>query len=257
MIESAPEPDDPQRELARLRGRLADQQRRIEALERTNAELDEFAYAAAHDLRAPLRGIANLAAWIEEDLGTAAPRKVREHLATMRGRAARMDGLIRGLLELARVGRARPQPERVDLTELLHDTIDLLSPPKTSRLLIIGAMPALFAERYALQQVFLNLLGNAIQHSGKPDVVVRITSSERVDEVELSVADDGVGIPHELQAQCWEVFQTLHPREVLDTPGIGLAIVKKQIEANGGRAWFVPRPKQGADVRFTWRKRAR
>lgn len=236
---------------------FADQQRLIEALERTNAELDQFAYAASHDLRAPLRGIANLAAWIEEDLGTAAPKKVREHIAMLKGRAARMDRLIRGLLELARVGRARQKPERVDVTELLHETIDLLSPPPASRILIIGAMPTLFAERYALQQVLLNLIGNAIQHSGKQDVVVRITSIEGPDEVELSIADDGVGIPPELQAQCWEVFQTLQSRDVVDTPGIGLAIVKKQVEANGGRAWFVPRPKQGVDVRFTWRKRAK
>jgi signal transduction histidine kinase len=236
---------------------FADQQRLIAALEKTNAELDQFAYAASHDLRAPLRGITNLAAWIEEDLGTAAPKQVRDHLAMLRGRAARMDLLIRGLLELARVGRARQKPERVDVTELLHETIDLLSPPKASRILIIGAMPTLFAERYALQQVLLNLIGNAFQHSGKPDVVVRITAIERADEVELSIADDGVGIPPDHQARCWEVFQTLQSRDVVDTPGIGLAIVKKQVEANDGRAWFVPRPKQGVDVRFTWPKRAR
>lgn len=235
---------------------FADQHRLIEALERTNAELDQFAYAASHDLRAPLRGIANLADWIEEDLGAAAPRKVREHLAMLKARAARMDRLIRGLLELARVGRARQQPERVDVTELLHETIDQLSPPPASRILIIGAMPTLLAERYALQQVLINLLGNAIQHAGKPDVVVRITAEERDDEVELSVADDGAGIPPELQAQCWEVFRTLESRDVVDTPGIGLAIVKKQVEASGGRAWFVPGPQQGVEVRFTWPRRA-
>jgi signal transduction histidine kinase len=133
----------------------------------------------------------------------------------------------------------------------------VLSPPPASRILLIGAMPTLIAERYALQQVLLNLIANAIQHSGKPDVVVRITSIDHEEEVELSIADDGVGIPHELQAQCWEVFQTLQSRDVVDTPGIGLAIVKKQVEAAGGRAWFVPRPNQGVDVRFTWRRRAR
>jgi signal transduction histidine kinase len=236
---------------------FADQQRLITALEKTNAELDQFAYAASHDLRAPLRGIGNLATWIEEDLGSGAPKKVREHLTLLKKRAARMDQLIRGLLDLARVGRGHEKPERVDVTELLHETIDLLSPPRASRILIIGSMPTLFADRYALQQVLLNLVANAIQHSNKSDVVVRITSTEGADEVEFSIADDGVGIAPELQAQCWEVFQTLHSRDVVDTPGIGLAIVKKQVETNGGRAWFVPRPKQGVDVRFTWRKRAR
>ncbi|HWU89878.1 MAG TPA: ATP-binding protein, partial [Kofleriaceae bacterium] len=234
---------------------FAEQQRLIEALEKTNAELDQFAYAASHDLRAPLRGITNLAGWIEEDLGTATPKQVRAHIAMLKGRASRMDKLICGLLELARIGRARHQPERVDVTELLHETIDLLSPPPASRILIIGAMPTLVAERFALEQVFLNLIANALQHAGKPDVVVRITSIDRGDEVELSVADDGVGIAPEHQAQCWEIFQKLQSRDLVESTGIGLTIVRKQAEANGGRAWFVPQPKRGVDVRFTWPKR--
>lgn len=234
---------------------FAEQQRLIEALEKTNTELDQFAYAASHDLRAPLRGISNLAGWIEEDLGSSTPKKVRDHIAMLKNRAARMDKLICGLLELARVGRTRQLPERVDVTELLHETIDLLSPPPASRILIIGAMPTLVAERFALQQVFLNLIANALQHARKPDVVVRITSIDRGDEVEISVADDGVGIAPELQAQCWEMFQTLQSRDIVESTGIGLAIVRKQAAANGGRAWFVPQPKHGVDVRFTWPKR--
>lgn len=236
---------------------FGEQQRLIEALEKTNTELDQFAYAASHDLRAPLRGIANLASWIEEDLGSATPKRVRDHVAMLKKRASRMDKLILGLLELARVGRARQAPERVDLTELIHETVDLLSPSPASRILIVGAMPTLIAERVALQQVFLNLIANALQHSGKPDVVVRITSIDRGDEVEISVADDGVGIAPELQAQCWEIFQTLQSRDIVESTGIGLAIVRKQTEASGGRAWFVPQPKHGVDVRFTWPKRTK
>ena len=236
---------------------FVEQQRLIDALEKTNAELDQFAYAASHDLRAPLRGITNLAGWIEEDLGSSTPKKVREHIAMLKNRASRMDKLICGLLELARIGRARQLPERVDVTELIHETIDLLSPPPASQILIIGAMPTLVAERVALQQVFLNLIANALQHAGKPDVVIRITSIDRGDEVEISVADDGIGIAPELQAQCWEMFQTLQSRDIVESTGIGLAIVRKQTEASGGHAWFVPRPKHGVDVRFTWPKRTK
>lgn len=236
---------------------FAEQKRLIEALEKTNTELDQFAYAASHDLRAPLRGITNLAGWIEEDLGPSTPKQVRAHIAMLKSRAARMDKLISGLLELARIGRARQQPERVDVTELVHETIDLLSPPPASRILIIGAMPTLHAERFALQQVFLNLILNALQHSGKSDVVVRITSIDRGDDVEISVADDGVGIAPEHQAQCWEIFQTLQSRDIVESTGIGLTIVRKQVEANGGRAWFVTQPKVGVDVRFTWPKRTK
>jgi len=233
----------------------ADSQRLIAELAKTNIELDQFAYVASHDLRAPLRGISNLAMWIEEDLGPQTPKKVAEQLALLKGRAARMDRLINGLLELARIGRARQQSERVDVTELLHETIDLASPSTQARVLIIGAMPTLNAERIAMQQVLLNLITNALQHAGRADVLVRITASERPDDVEIAVADNGVGIAPEHHERVWQMFQTLGTRDQ-ETTGIGLSIVKKQVEANGGRAWIDPAVKEGATLRFTWPKRS-
>jgi len=234
---------------------FADQQRLIRELEKTNAELDQFAYAASHDLRAPLRGVTNLASWIEEDLGASTPTNVRAHLGMLKGRARRMDKLINGLLELARVGRTRQKAGRVDVTELLHETIDLLSAPEASRILIIGAMPMMVAERFAMQQVFLNLIGNAIQHAGRKDVVVRITAAERPDEVEFAIADNGVGIAAEHHERVWQIFQTLDARDVVESTGIGLTIVKKQVEANGGRAWIDATTTTGATLRFTWPKK--
>ncbi len=236
---------------ARLFG---DAQRLIKELEKTNSELDQFAYVASHDLRAPLRGISNLATWIEEDLGTSAPPKVLEYVALLKSRASRMDKLIVGLMELARIGRARQRPERVDVTELLHETIDLLSPPETSRVLIIGAMPTLVAERVALQQVFLNLIGNALVHAGREDVMVRASSVDRPDEVEFTVADNGVGIAPEHHDRVWQIFQTLQA-QADESTGMGLTIVKKQVEAHGGRAWIDAQPREGATLRFTWSKR--
>ncbi len=234
----------------------ADSQRLIAELAKTNVELDQFAYVASHDLRAPLRGISNLAMWIEEDLGQEVPKKVAEQLGLLKGRAARMDRLINGLLELARVGRTRQQSERVDITELLHETIDLASPSPQARVLIIGAMPMLNAERIALQQVLLNLVTNALQHAGRNDVVVRITALDRPDDVEIVVADNGVGIAAEHHERVWQMFQTLGTHDQEST-GIGLSIVKKQVEANGGRAWIDPMVKEGATMRFTWPKRGR
>lgn len=234
----------------------ADSQRLIGELAKTNIELDQFACVASHDLRAPLRGISNLAMWIEEDLGSQTPKKIGEQLALLKGRAARMDRLINGLLELARVGRTRQQSERVDITELLHETIDLASPSPLARVLIIGAMPTLTAERVAMQQVLLNLITNALQHAGRKDVVVRITALERADDVEIVVADNGVGIAPEHHERVWQMFQTLGTRDQ-ETTGIGLSIVKKQVEANGGRAWIDATGKEGATLRFTWPKRGR
>jgi signal transduction histidine kinase len=228
-----------------------DAQRLIYELERTNKELDQFTYAASHDLRAPLRGISNLATWIEEDLGEDVPPKIVEQLQLLRNRATRMDRLISGLLELARVGRARQKPERVDVTELVHETIDLLGPEHPARVLIVGAMPTINAERVALQQVLLNLIGNSLRHAGRADVEVRVSATEGPDEIELNVTDNGVGIPAEHRERVWQMFQTLAPRDVVESAGTGLAIVRKQVDACGGRAWIEDRA-NGATVRFTW-----
>jgi signal transduction histidine kinase len=115
----------------------------------------------------------------------------------------------------------------------------------------------LVAERIALQQVFLNLIGNALQHAERPDVVVRITATERTDEVEFVIADNGVGIAPEHHERVWQIFQTLQSRDTVDATGIGLTIVKKQVESHGGRAWIDPTVKEGATLRFTWPKRSK
>jgi signal transduction histidine kinase len=232
-------------------------QRLIAALEKTNSELDQFAYAASHDLRAPLRGITNLAAWIDEDLPDTTDPTTKEHLRLLKSRAGRMDRLINGLLELARIGRGRQKSERVDVSELVHETIQLANPGEQTRIMMIGEMPMLITDRGALQQVLLHLINNALQHSGRDDVVVRISAIDRGDDWEMEVADNGAGIPPEHHARVWQLFQTLQPRDVTETTGIGLSIVRKQVESNGGRVWIDPQVAGGATLRFTWPKRAK
>jgi signal transduction histidine kinase len=168
-----------------------------------------------------------------------------------------MDRLIQGLLELARIGRARQKPARVDVTELLHETIELANPREEARIMMIGEMPMLVTERAALQQVFQHLIGNALQHAGRDDVVVRISAIERGDEWEIAIADNGIGIPREHHARVWQLFQTLQSRDIAESTGIGLAIVRKQIESNGGRVWIDPTATAGTTMRFTWPKRTK
>jgi light-regulated signal transduction histidine kinase (bacteriophytochrome) len=234
-----------------------DAQRLIAQLEKANTELDQFAYAASHDLRAPLRGISNLATWIDEDLPETTDPAIKDQLRMLKLRAARMDRLINGLLELARVGRARQKVERIDVTALLHETIELANPREASRIMMIGELPTVVGERAALQQVFLHLIANALQHAGRDDVVIRLSAIERGDEWELVVEDNGAGIPLEHHARVWQLFQTLQSRDAVDTTGIGLAIVRKQVESNGGRVWIDPETTAGAAIRFTWPKRTK
>ena len=221
-------------------------------LERSNQELDQFAYVASHDLKAPLRGIAHLSQWIEDDLREVMTDETREHLRLLRGRVGQMESLINGILDYSRAGRLRSQPEPVDVGQLLAECVELLSPPSEATLEVAPGMPTLNTERVPLQQVFLNLLSNALKHADRPEVHVRVSAREAGDFWEFSVADDGPGIAPEYHARIWGLFQTLRTRNELESTGIGLSVVKKSVESRGGRAWLESTPGQGATFRFTW-----
>jgi signal transduction histidine kinase len=221
------------------------------ALEASNRELDQFAYVASHDLKAPLRGIANLSQWIEDDLGDAVPAETREHLHLMRGRVHRMEGLIDGILQYSRAGRVREKPEPVEVGALLDEVLDLLAPPETV-VVEVGPMPTLVAERLPLQQVFMNLVGNAVKYTRRPDARVEVTAEERGPFWEFAVRDNGPGIAPEYHDRIFGIFQTLAARDKVEGTGIGLSLVRKLVESRGGRVWVESAEGEGAAFRFLW-----
>jgi signal transduction histidine kinase len=227
-----------------------------EALERSNRELDSFAYAASHDLRAPLRGIANLAQWIEEDLLASEQIKpeTREMLELMRGRMHRMENLIEGLLQYSRAGRVHQKPEAVDVGELVRGVVDLLSPPEGMSVAIARDLPSITTERLLLQQVFQNLIGNAIKHASRDDAEIVVTAKRVGPFYEFAVSDNGPGIAPEFHDRIWGIFQTLEARDRVEGAGIGLALVKKIVEAQSGRVWVDSTLGAGATFKFLWRK---
>ena len=228
-----------------------------DVLKRMNAELDAFAYAASHDLRAPLRGIANLAQWIEEDLGASGELKseTSEMLGLMRSRMHRMEALIEGILQYSRAGRVDSKVEHVDTHRLVKEVVDLLSAPGAT--IEITNLPTLETTLLPLQQVFMNLIGNALKYADRPDPVVRVTARDDGRFYEFSVSDNGPGIPAEYHTRIWGIFQSLEARDKVEATGIGLSLVKKLVEANGGRAWVESAPGQGATFRFLWPKQIR
>jgi PAS domain S-box-containing protein len=230
---------------------IADERRRLQII---NLELDQFAYVASHDLKAPLRGVANLAQWIEEDLQEALGESTREMLALLRSRMHRMEALIDGLLQFSRAGRMRQKPEPVDVAQLVHETIELLSPPESARILLPPELPTFTTEKLALQQVFLNLLSNALKYTQRADAQIRIAVGDEGDEFVFTVADNGPGIPAEFHDKIWGIFQTLHSRDRVEGTGIGLALVKKIVESRGGVAFVTSAEGQGAAFSFTWPK---
>ena len=226
------------------------------ALERSNKELDSFAYAASHDLRAPLRGIANLAQWIEEDLGGSGNLKpeTREMLELLRIRMHRMEGLIEGLLQYSRAGRVHQTPERVDIGVLVREVVDLLGPPSNIDIIVEPELPTFETERLMLQQVFMNLIGNAIKHATGPNPRIEISGRRVGPFYEFSIKDNGPGIAPEFHDRIWGIFQTLEARDRVEGAGIGLALVKKIVESQRGRAWVESAPGSGATFRFLWKK---
>jgi PAS domain S-box-containing protein len=243
----------------RLEQAMAAAERARAVTEEAYRELDQFAHVASHDLKAPLRGIANLAQWIEDDAGNGLSGESAQHLRMLQGRVQRLEALIDGILAYSRAGRTKNAPEPVDSGALVREVIELLAPPPEVTIEIPEHLPTLRAERVPLQQVFLNLLGNAVKfgRTERPDVTVRLECSDLGDAVEFAVSDNGPGIAPEYHDRIWGIFQTLAPRDKIEGTGIGLSVVRKVVETRGGHVALDSAPGRGATFRFTWPKAAR
>jgi PAS domain S-box-containing protein len=248
-----------------LQAALADARASRDAAERAAAaateayrDLDRFAYVASHDLKAPLRGIASLAQWIQDDAGDVLPDESREHLRLLHGRVERMAALIDGILAYARAGRTLNQPETVDTGALVREVVELLATPPEVTIRLSEQMPTLQAERIPLQQVFLNLLGNAVKYASavRPDAQIGVEWRDLGDASEFAVSDNGPGIAPQYHERIWEMFQTLNARDKVEGTGIGLSVVKKIVESRGGTVSVESAAGQGATFRFRWPKQA-
>jgi signal transduction histidine kinase len=230
-------------------------EQRTAELRRSNEELDQFAYVASHDLKAPLRGIRFLANWIQQDAEEVLPSSSQEHLAKLQARVGRMEALLDDLLAYSRAGRKRHPVEPVDIAELVHNLIDIITPPPGFTIHIPGKLPIMQVERPPLETVFRNLIGNAIKHHHRvSEGNVEIRAQEQEHFVEFTVSDDGPGIAPEYHQRIFEMFQTLRPRDQVEGSGIGLAIVKKAVESHGGNIQVESTPGEGTTFRFTWPK---
>lgn len=242
------------RDITQRKQQEAEREQLIKALARSNQELDQFAYVASHDLKAPLRGIANLSQWIEEDLGETLTGDNKEQMALLRGRVHRMEALIDGILQYSRAGRGKAKPELIDTGALLKEVIELMSPPKAIAVVIAPDMPNVRAEKIPLQQVFMNLLGNAIKHAGADSPRVSIDWDDAGPFYEFTVGDNGQGIAPQYHERIFGIFQTLEARDKVEGTGIGLSVVQKIVEAKGGRVWVESDVGKGAKFRFLWPK---
>ena len=224
------------------------------ALDRRNSELDQFAYVTSHDLKAPLRAIANLSQWIEDDISDQLNEENLHQLQLLRGRVHRLEALIDALLQYSRAGRIKAQPQDVDVEALLKQVIETLKPPAQFTIEVAPGMPTLVTEQWPLQQVFTHLIENAIKHHPQAHGTVKISVKEQSNAYEFAVADDGAGIAPQFHERVFVIFQTLQARDTVENTGIGLAIVKRIVESKGGTIRLESQEGQGATVCFTWPK---
>ncbi|MBN2314394.1 MAG: PAS domain S-box protein [Sedimentisphaerales bacterium] len=223
-------------------------------LTRANRELQEFAYITAHDLKTPLRGIGTLANWISRDCADKFDKQDKEHVNLLVSRVQQMSDLIDDILQYSTLGRMKGKQHRVDLKALVSDVIAELDPPSHIRITFQDELPILICRRTHIKQAFHHLLCNAIKYIDKAEGQITIGCVEEEKCWKFRVTDNGPGIREKYFDKIFQMFQTLAPRDETGSTGIGLPIVKKIAEMNGGTAWVESEVGNGSTFFFTFAK---
>ncbi|MEV4350990.1 ATP-binding protein [Actinoplanes sp. NPDC049596] len=244
-----------------MRGRLADSlaasQQQAAELHRSNADLEQFAYVASHDLQEPLRKVASFCQMLQRRYAGQLDDRAQQYIGFAVDGATRMQQLINDLLAFSRIGRMYDEREPVDLDEIVgrvEDTLALTIEENGAEI-ERPKLPTVPGDPTLMSQLWQNLLGNAIKFR-RPDVPPRvvITMAEDEEFYTFSVADNGIGIEAEFADKIFVIFQRLHPRDVYSGTGIGLAICKKIVEHHGGTIRLDTTYSQGARIEFSLRK---
>ncbi|RPF22062.1 sensor histidine kinase [Myceligenerans xiligouense] len=240
-----------QQEVENAHVMLTDQARE---LERSNRDLEHFAYVASHDLQEPLRKVAGFSQMLQQRYGDSLDDKAHQYIEFAVDGAKRMQELIKDLLSFSRVGRSGEEHAAVDLDEVLGRVEADLS----ERIAEAGAtithdpLPTVRGEPRLLHQVLANLLSNALKfREPERDPAVHIEVRSMRTAWEISVVDNGIGIEPQYADRVFVIFQRLHPRGEYSGTGIGLALVKRIVEHHGGHIWIEPTEGGGTTVRFT------
>ncbi len=213
---------------------------RTEQLETTNHELESFSYSVSHDLRAPLRAVNGFAQLLIDNYSDTIDSKGNRYLINIKNNATRMDQLIDGLLSFSKIGRKQLTTEQINMNLLLDTVVDeiKMSDPEYKAEIEIAELPAVYADRMLIKQVFANLISNALKFTrNKKKAKIKIGYMYKDGQIIYNVKDNGVGFDMHYYDKLFGVFQRLHSDDEYEGNGVGLAIVQRIVSKHGGAVW--------------------
>ena len=208
----------------------------LKSLAKSNKELEDYAQIVSHDLKSPLRSINSLVAWIKEENEGCLTEQTTGYLNMIEDKLEKMDHLIQGVLTYSKIDKTDIAKENVNIHEVVTNILSIIHIPSHIRVEIKNNLPVLKADRFRIQQLFQNLISNAVNYIDKPEGFVVINVKEAKDHFVFSVADNGPGIAEENQEKIFKIFQSFSKNE--RSTGLGLSIVKKIIDNYGGKIWI-------------------
>lgn len=220
----------------------------LSELSHQNQELSDYAHMVSHDLKSPLRSIDALASWLHNDYIDVLDQEGVSHLKLIRDNVEKMDTLIKGILEYSTIGKTKIKNYDVDLQLLVDSILSTIHIPKHIDIKLINTLPTVKGDKFRLQQLFQNLIENAIRYNDKGDGFVEVNVEDSGNQWHFTVKDNGIGIKEKYFEKIFSVFQKLENN--LNSSGIGLSIVKKIVELYKGTIWLESEPGVGTTFHF-------
>ncbi len=223
----------------------------LKKLENQNKELQDYAQAVSHDLKSPLRNICTLISWTKED-ASKLDEATNANLDLINKNIEKMDALISGILEYSLVDKKKTLSTQINTQEIVRDVIHVLHTPPSITFIISETLPVVHADKHRIQQLFHNLISNAVSSMDKEKGVIHITAKEEKQHWQFAVEDNGKGIEDKYHQKIFEIFQRID--NATESTGIGLSIVQKIVNFYGGSVWLTSEKGKGTIFYFTLKK---
>jgi PAS domain S-box-containing protein len=222
----------------------------LHRLEQQNQHLMDYAQVVSHDLKSPLRSIHSLVSWIKEDNTKDFNEKTEKYLMLIQEKVEKMDSLIEGILDYSKIDYKKSTREYFEMEELIKSIINFIYIPDNITITIEGKLPPVNADKFRAQQVFQNIISNAIQHNDKPLGIIEIGCLEEEEQYVFYIKDNGKGIPKKEFSKIFGLFHTLEK----NSTGIGLSVVKRILEQKNEKIWLESKVNVGTTFFITYQK---